>query len=116
MSCVGVVGVRKRQRASQVLSDAKLSHLLSRGSSGRDGKQIDCGLSTGAVCSVEDRPEEGGVHDHPNACSKIGRLRRGSSGRFQGAAGPPRRSPAASGRVTLDCEVYAAWVEAVHSG
>ena len=24
-------------------------------------KQIDCGLGTGAVCSVEDRSEEGGV-------------------------------------------------------
>ena len=61
VSRVGVVGVRKRKHASRVLSDAELSLILSRGSSGRDGEQIDCGLGTGTACSVEDRPEEGGV-------------------------------------------------------
>ena len=77
MSRVGVVGLRERKRAPRVLSDTKRSHLLSRGATGRDRKQIDHGLGIGTVRGVENRPEEGRVHDHSDACSKSGRHRGG---------------------------------------
>ena len=64
MSSTGLV--REREDSPRVLSDVKRSNSPPSGSRGGVRKLIDRELGTGTTRGVEDRPNEGGILDHPD--------------------------------------------------